>query len=346
MNQKQKNIFTRIKRFLEKRGKPDYRYTQITNAIFEQRISNFEQIQGLPKKLRKDLTKQFPSILQLKEIKKQQIQKTAKILFSLDDQEKIESVLMNYSNKKRNWKTVCLSTQVGCRMGCKFCSTGKIGLRRNLTTDEIISQLLYFHLEGHQIYSISFMGMGEPFDNPNIFSALKVITNEKLFNIGERKINLSTVGIVTGIKKLSETHPQINLAFSLHTPFEKQRKLLIPASRKYSIKTIMSALRNHIRKNNRKVFIAYMLIKGVNDTDGHLSKLKGLIKSQGELSYLFHVNLIKYNPNNEIENFKTPPQERVEYFKQQLEAVNIQTTLRQSFGSQIDAACGQLSADY
>jgi 23S rRNA (adenine-C8)-methyltransferase len=264
----------------------------------------------------------------------------------LQDEKRIETVKMKFKGK-RKWESLCLSSQVGCSLGCVFCATGKIGLRRNLTPDEIIDQLLYFHLQADNIHSLSFMGMGEPLVNPATFTAIKAFTDKKLFRFSQRRISVSTVGIVPGIKRLTEEFPRVNIAFSLHTPFQRQREELIPVARQYSIEEIMTVLDEHIRRNKRKVFLSYMMLEGINDTPKHLKALKNLVKGRGKISYLYHVNLISYNPAFRVrEGFQGSERKTREWFKKELEKARINVTVRQSFGTEIHAACGQLYAKY
>ena len=338
--------FDRIEEFLRLRGEPKYRFSQITEGIFKQRLDNFEKIIALPEALRRELKERFGSVLTISPIKEEKSPHTAKLLFKLKDGERVEAVKMEFKGK-REWESLCISSQVGCNLGCAFCATGKIGLKRNLTPDEIIDQPLYFHLKGDRVHSISFMGMGEPLANPAIFAAIKALTNKKLFGFSQRKLSVSTVGIVPGIKRLTEEFPQINIAFSLHTPFENQRRKLMPIAKHYPTEEVMSVLDKHAKRNKRKVFLSYMMLKGINDSSAHLEALKRLIKGKGEISYLYHVNLIRYNPAPGTgKEFQCSDKERIEWFKKELEKAGISVTIRQSFGTEIHAACGQLYAKY
>ncbi len=338
-----KNTFLAIKKYLQVRNIADYRYDQILNAVFEQKITEFKQMIGLPKKLRLELENEFGQIMRLQKVREQTSDKAKKVLFELEDKKRIESVLMHY----KSWDTLCISTQVGCKMNCDFCATAKIGFKRNLTVDEIVSQPLFFLLQDSQLHSLSLMGMGEPLDNPGTFSALRLLINKKMFNFGSRNINVSTIGIIPGLKKLSDQFPQINIALSLHTAIPQQRKELIPASAQYPLEQIMAVLDKHIRRTKRKVFLAYLMLKDVNDTHEHLKKLVALIKSRQDISYLYHLNLIRYNPVAAVETkYQASEQERLDYFKEKLEKNHIQFSVRKALGQHIEAGCGQLKAQY
>lgn len=337
------NTLQEIKQLLKNNNIPDYRYDQILNEIFKQRNANFKNMQGLPKKLRQNLENKFGPILALNNLQESVNKNTKKILFQLEDKQRIEAVLMHYPS----WKTLCISTQVGCRMACSFCATGKIGLKRNLTVDEIISQPLYFHLNNVDLHSVSLMGMGEPLDNPNTFPALEILTNNKMFNFGSRNVNVSTIGLIPGLKKLINNYPQINIVLSLHSAIKSQRKVLIPASKNYPLCKVMEILDRHIYKNKRKVFLAYLLLKDINDTTEHIRKLAALINSRKAIAYLYHVNLVAYNsPANCKPKFKLVSSEKMKEFKQKLESKGINVSIRKSFGQKISAGCGQLYADY
>jgi 23S rRNA (adenine-C8)-methyltransferase len=344
-------IFKQIHSFLKENNQPDYRFDQILTAVFENRVGEFSKMTTLSKDLRQALENEFGSLIKIKPIKKQTSKETEKILFELSDKERIETVKMAYAQEDKNgWQTLCLSSQVGCGLGCKFCATGQIGLKRNLTAQEIIEQVLFFHLQGDKISNLVFMGMGEPLVNPDIFDALDILTNKKYFNFGQRKISISTVGIVPELKKLSKQYPQINIAFSLHTPFQDQRQELMPIAKQYSINQVMETLDEHIRKTNRKVFIPYLMIKDTTDTDKHLNALKDLLldPKRRDISYLYHLNLIHYHQAPPITEqlFEPSNQSRVDKFKQELDKTKIGVTIRKSFGEEIKAACGQLYGDY
>jgi 23S rRNA (adenine-C8)-methyltransferase len=284
----------KIKEILDRLDQPKYRFNQILEAIYKQNeILNYSQISNLPKEVREALIAESgDSIPSLKEVTIQKDGETQKVLFETNDGNKIESVKMHYEGGRN---TICVSVQVGCAMGCAFCATGKLGLARNLSADEIVDQILYFRKNGHQVDNVVFMGMGEPFANPATFEALEILIDQKKLGIGQRHISVSTVGIIPGIERMTKEQPQINLALSLHSPFQDQREKIMPIAKSYHIADIMDALERHILATNRKVLIAYILLDGVNDSEEHAVALAEMLKSYGKVSHLFHVNLINYH---------------------------------------------------
>lgn len=337
--------FSYLKEFILARGLPIYRFKQITHAIFQQRIGEFAHITTLPKQLREELSEEFGnSVLTIRPVAESNSSQATKILFELSDGHRVEAIAMMY---EAGWESFCISSQSGCGFGCTFCATGAIGLKRNLTADEITDQVLYFHLQGHEIDSISFMGMGEALANPDIFTALRTFTDDSLFGLSPRRITISTIGMIPNIKKLTEEFPQVNLTFSLASPFNKQRSELIPLNERYPIEDVMQVLDDHIRRTNRKVYIAYIMLKGVNDTPTHAQALISLLKGRGPWDYLYHVNLIRYNPAVGVpQHYSRSDEETIASFREQLKGAGVNVTVRQSFGVNIDAACGQLYARY
>lgn len=330
-----------IKEILTKEGAGDFRFDQVYSLVYRTtEFKKYSQMFSLPKELRAKLAKQLGDFVVDLEVEK--IQKggqTEKVLFKTFAGLPIETVKMHYENGR---DTYCVSTQSGCAMGCAFCATGKMGLKRSLTADEIVDQVLYFRKRGDSVNNVVFMGMGEPFANPETFKALEILTAREKFNLGARRISVSTVGIVPGIERMTKEFPQINLTFSLHTPFQEQREELMPISKAYPIPAVMEVLAKHIRVTNRKVLLAYMLLKDVTDTRGHAQALAELIKSYPKEAYLFHVNLINYHEVGGAA-FRRSANEKVHQFKQILYDHGIRCTVRQDFGEDIDAACGQLS---
>lgn len=332
------NKFQDLAVFLVRAGYPSYRFKQISQSIFEQRQIDFNQMSFLPLDLRRELTEKFSPWLSIRAIKRNTSSKKAqKILFSLSDDKRIESVWLVY----RNWQSVCLSSQVGCPLKCAFCATGKMGFSRNLTTDEIIDQLLFFNLE-EEVDTVSFVGMGEPLLNDNLFEALGVITDKSLFNISPRKINVSTVGILPNLKRLIDNFPSVNIALSVNSPFPKQRQSLMPSEKKFPLEKIFPILNYHIRTNRRKVFLSYVLLSGINDSLRHALALARLIRSQGKPAYLYHVNLINFHPVAGSP-FKASSLNQTNLFKTQLSKLGISVTRRRSLGLSFRGACGQLS---
>jgi len=271
------------------------------------------------------------------------------VLFETKDNFRIEAVLMSFrkgDGEEDDFQSLCLSSQSGCALGCKFCATGSIGFKKNLTADEITDQILYFLQQGKIVNNISFMGMGEPFINPNIYDALKIITDKDKMAYSQRRISVSTVGIIPGIQRLAKDFPDINLAFSLHSPFPEQRLQLMPITQKYPINEVMKALEEHTQQTNKKVFIAYVLLGGVNDSIDHANALVRLIRNQKHKNYLYHVNLIRYNPSPDSPSFQEPNPEQVRVFQKVITQSGISNTVKQRIGRKYYSACGQLYGKY
>ncbi|PTM56809.1 23S rRNA (adenine-C8)-methyltransferase [Desmospora activa DSM 45169] len=337
--------FDQLKTFIVEKGWSPYRFKQILQAVFKERIDRFERMKALPLSLRKQLQQAFgESILSLKPVTRLSSAQADKVLFELPDHNKIETVRMIY---RAGWESYCISSQCGCGFGCKFCATGTIGMKRNLSADEITDQILYFYLHKHPIDSISFMGMGEALANPQTFVALKTLTDPQLFNLSPRRITVSTIGIIPQMRRLSQEFPQVNITFSLHSPFDEQRSELMPINRKYPLQQALALLDEHIQKHRRKVYIAYVMLPGVNDTPDHAEALISLLQGRGSWDYLYQVNLIRYNPAvGTPEAYNRPQKRELDSFYERLKEAGLNVTVRQSFGVDIDAACGQLYGQY
>ncbi|MBG9737013.1 Cfr family 23S rRNA (adenine(2503)-C(8))-methyltransferase [Paenibacillus alvei] len=330
-----------IRQILSDFKQPAYRYGQIIDAIFKQKIAEYERITILPAFLREELARTLgpnvSSVIPVKELTSQQV---SKVLFAIGGGERVEAVRLSY---KRGWKSYCISTQCGCGFGCRFCATGTIGLKRNLTADEITDQLLHFHLNGHALDSVSFMGMGEALANPHLFEALAILTNPHLFGLGHRRITISTIGLLPGIERLTREFPQVNLTFSLHSPFDEQRNELMPINKQFPLRDVLNALDRHIQHTGRKVYIAYILLQGFNDSTEHAIALAALLRGRGCWEHLYHVNLIPYNSTDVTPQRYLPSgPERINTFVRTLKISGVNVTIRTQFGADINAACGQL----
>ncbi|NOJ74063.1 Cfr family 23S rRNA (adenine(2503)-C(8))-methyltransferase [Paenibacillus alvei] len=330
-----------IRQILSDFKQPAYRYGQIIDAIFKQKIAEYERITILPAFLREELARTLgpnvSSVIPVKELTSQQV---SKVLFAIGGGERVEAVRLSY---KRGWKSYCISTQCGCGFGCRFCATGTIGLKRNLTADEITDQLLHFHLNGHALDSVSFMGMGEALANPHLFEALAILTNPHLFGLGHRRITISTIGLLPGIERLTREFPQVNLTFSLHSPFDEQRNELMPINKQFPLRDVLNALDRHIQHTGRKVYIAYILLQGFNDSTEHAIALAALLRGRGCWEHLYHVNLIPYNSTDVTPQRYLPSDpERINTFVRTLKISGVNVTIRTQFGADINAACGQL----
>lgn len=313
---------------------PRFRYQQVERAIFKELISDWSKISTLPLNLREKLAT-IPLDIPA-QIFESPDKSSRRALLTLEDGLQVETVLMKIQGRY----TLCLSCQVGCPLGCRFCATGAGGFSRNLSSTEIINQAIYFarilKTENEAIDNLVFMGMGEPFLNyDNVMTAIRFLNSQASLNIGARKISISTVGIVEGIKKMAKEPLQLNLAVSLHAVKDELRSALIPSNNKYSIKKILTAVDDYIEVSGRKVMFEYMLLKNVNDS---IADAKGLIELMKRPLYM--VNLIPYNPTS---GFQAPSAEEIEKFKDILAAGGVNVTVRRSLGQDIFAACGQLA---
>lgn len=319
-----------VKTYFDSLKLPDYRYRQIIKNYFSGRFKDFSEMTDLPKSLRASLKDKF-NLLSVTETKLFEGTDTKKAVLELSDKMAIESVLMDYEQ----WVTACLSSQVGCPLNCAFCATGKMGLKRNLTSEEIVDQIIYWNTKIFPKYvgRIVFMGMGEPFLNwDSLMGALKIIKEN--LEIGSRKISISTAGIVPRIYDFADLNTEINLAISLHAPNQKDREKIMPIAKTYSFDELIKALNYYTSHTRRQLFLEYALISGVNDSDANLDELIKLLKSNN----LFYLNLIPLNP---IKGGLTPSP-RLKVFTDALTKAHQNFSLRQSFGQSIDSACGQL----
>ena len=325
--------------WLEKNKQPKFRASQIFEWLYKKRVYSIEEMTNLPKDLKKLLEEAF-DFTTLKERKKQvATDNTTKFLFELKDGNLIETVLMYH----KYGCSVCVTTQVGCRIGCTFCASGLNGLQRNLEAGEIVAQVLkvqqFLDETNERVSHIVVMGIGEPFENyENLSKFIQLVNHDKGLNIGARHITVSTSGILPKIYDFAEDHPQVSFAISLHAPTNELRSQLMPINRAYPIEQIMKASRDYVKKTNRRITFEYGLIKNVNDTPECANQLADLI---GKLHC--HVNLIPVNYVPERGYDKTPT-EHIAAFERILTKRGINATVRRELGSDIDAACGQLRA--
>jgi len=334
------------------KDKPAFQLRQAKETVFKNLIGDWLDATNLPRDLRQKLNQECPLKIDA-EIFVSDDKNTVKALITLSDGLKIETVLMRYeggpphsreARPKGSRNTVCVSSQVGCPLGCLFCATDRMGFKRNLGTEEIIEQVLFFarylKKENECISNVVFMGMGEPFLNyDNVIKAARIINNQKEgFGIGSRHVSISTIGITGGIEKLSEDPLQINLAISLHAANNELRSKIVPANKKYSIEKIMASVKKYLAKTGRKVMFEYIMIKGLNDSPNHAKELATLVKKLDKKLYM--VNLISYNRTG---IFDASAQETIKKFKDILRKEGIEVTQRYKFGQDIKAACGQLA---
>ncbi|MDH4330827.1 MAG: 23S rRNA (adenine(2503)-C(2))-methyltransferase RlmN [Candidatus Moranbacteria bacterium] len=321
------------------KDEPGFREKQAFEGVFKKLVSDWNEVTNLPKNLQEKLNEQCSLEVDGKVFESKD-GKTFKALITLKDSEKIEAVLMRYEDGRNS---LCVSSQVGCALGCKFCATGKMGIKRSLSSDEIVDQFLFFARflkekfgENEKITNVIFMGMGEPFLNyDNVMKAIEILNDEKAIGLGARNISVSTSGIIEGIKKFSDEERQVNLAISLHAPNDELRSELMPINKKDKLQDVLNAVDEYISKRKRKVMFEYLLIDGVNDSEENAKELATLMKKP-----LYMVNLINYNPTG---NFNPSSKKNVDRFLNVLKKTGVNATLRHSFGGDIKAACGQLA---
>lgn len=315
-------------------GQPKFRALQIFKWL-QSGVESFDEMTNIPLNLRQKL-EDISYIATVKALRRyvSKIDGTVKYVYELFDGELIESVLMKYEHGY----TVCISTQVGCRMGCKFCASGIYGLTRNLTASEMLAQITYAQRDNNiRVSNIVMMGMGEPLDNfDNSVKFLKLVSDDNGLNIGLRHISLSTSGVVTGIKKLAEYNMPITLSISLHAPNDEIRSSTMPVNKKWNIDALLNVCREYQKVTTRRISFEYALIEGVNDSDENAKELAGRLKG-----IMCHVNLIPANPVKE-NTFKKPNRKAIIAFQKKLESYGITATIRRTLGADINASCGQL----
>ena len=338
-------------------GEPAYRAKQIWQGLYQHLYSASEQFTNLPNTLRAKLSENFTFIpFKVKTYLDSSDGFTRKTLFELPDGNLIEAVLMRYgdpadaphpnpSPSGRGTKlrrTLCISTQAGCAMGCVFCATGQVGYRRNLSSGEIIAQVMYYAQmlkpQDEVVTNVVFMGMGEPFHNyDNTLAAVDRLNDADGYNFGARRMTISTVGLVPQIRRFADEQRQVNLAISLHAAEDEERLAIMPVNKRFKIDEVLDACRYYVDKTHRRVTFEWALISGVNDTPEVARKLAARLKG-----LLCHVNAIPLNPTAGYAGQATD-RERAELFKQTLEQAGIPCTIRMRRGIDIQAGCGQLA---
>ncbi|MCY1117339.1 23S rRNA (adenine(2503)-C(2))-methyltransferase RlmN [Bacillus safensis] len=328
-----------MKEWLKEQGEKPFRAAQIFEWLYEKRVTSFDDMSNLSKDLREKLKDQF-AITTLKTVIKQTSQDgTIKFLFELHDGYTIETVLMRHEYGN----SVCVTTQVGCRIGCTFCASTLGGLKRNLEAGEIVAQVLKVQQAldetDERVSSVVIMGIGEPFDNfDEMLAFLKIINHDNGLNIGARHITVSTSGIIPKIYQFADEQMQINFAVSLHAPNTEIRSRLMPINKAYKLPKLMEAIEYYIQKTGRRVSFEYGLFGGVNDQVHHAEELADLLKG-----IKCHVNLIPVNYVPERDYVRTP-REQIFLFEKTLKERGVNVTIRREQGHDIDAACGQLRA--
>jgi len=316
-------------------GEKAFRSKQIYEWLHVKLADDFDEMTNLSKGLREKLKENY-EIRKVKMIDHQisKVDPTEKFLFELEDGNMVESVLMKY----KHGNSVCISSQVGCRMGCRFCASTLDGLERNLTPSEMLRQVYQIQkITGERVSNIVIMGTGEPLDNyDNFLKFIHMVSDEHGLNISQRNITASTCGIVPNIRKLAEEKLQITLALSLHGSNQEKRRSLMPVANKYELHEVLEACDYYFEKTGRRITFEYSLVHGVNDTPEDAKELMGILKDRN-----CHLNLIPVNPIKE-RNYEKPDKKSAENFKNKLEKNGINVTIRREMGSDIDGACGQL----
>lgn len=327
-----------LRRLVEDMGEPSFRAQQIWRWLYGSLASSFEAMTNLPMPLRHKMDDMVDfDVLRLASRVQSEDGRTTKVLFQLEDGNYLETVLMRYEKRR----TLCISSQVGCAMGCVFCATGQMGFFRNLSVGEILAQVLYFARElnktGERVTNIVVMGMGEPLHNySNTLAAVDTLTDHDGFDLGARKITISTVGLVPAMRRYADEQRQTPLAVSLHAATDEERNRLIPINRRWPLAELMEACRYYIDRTGRRLTFEWALINGENDEPEQAGRLGNLIQGM-----LCQVNLIPLNPT---EGYLGQPssRERVNAFQQELSRFGVRSTVRVRRGIDIQAGCGQL----
>ncbi len=324
-----------LKKELESKGEKAFRAKQMYEWMHVKLVRDFDEMTNLSKDFREKCREWYSyTALAPVQIQESKIDGTRKYLFALADGNVVESVWMKY----KHGNSVCISSQVGCRMGCRFCASTLDGLERNLTPAEMLDQIYAITLHtGERVSNVVVMGTGEPLDNyDNLLTFLKLLTDENGLNISQRNITVSTCGIVPKMRELAEEHLQITLALSLHSTTDEKRRKLMPIANKYTIEELMDACGYYFEQTGRRITFEYSLVGGVNDRDEDAEELIALAKP-----LCCHINLIPVNPIKE-RDYVQSDMERIQRFKNKLEKNKINATVRREMGRDIDGACGQL----
>ena len=341
MDKKDIRSFTlpELKKEMEAIGEKSFRAKQIYEWLHVKLADSFDEMTNLSKALREKLEANYeiPSV-QMLERQISKMDETNKFLFQLQDGHVVESVLMKY----KHGNSVCISSQVGCRMGCKFCASTLDGLARNLRPSEMLGQIYQIQkISGERVSNIVVMGTGEPMDNyDNFVKFVRMLSDENGLHISQRNITVSTCGIVPNMKRLAEENLQITLALSLHGSTQEKRKVLMPIANKYELTEVLEACDYYFEQTGRRITFEYSLVHGVNDKEEDAKELIAILKPRN-----CHLNLIPVNPIKE-RNFEKPSKKAAENFKNSLERSGINVTIRREMGSDIDGACGQLRRRY
>ena len=326
-----------LKEYFISNNEKDFKANQVYEWLYKKRVKTFDEMTNI-KKTNIEKLKQDFKIEQLEILKKQIDTDVCKYLFKLEDNNKIEAVLMNHDYGK----SLCVSTQVGCNMSCAFCESGRLKKVRNLNAYEMVLQILEVEQDLNiRISHIVLMGIGEPFDNyDNVIKFIDIINEPKEIDLGARHITVSTSGLVPKINEFADNPKQVNLAISLHAPNNTIRNEIMPVNKAYPIEKLIEAVKNYIKKTNRRVTFEYIMLKDINDKTENALELSHLLKGIN-----CYVNLIPYNETSHIK-YKKSTKEQIMKFYDTLKKNNINVTIRKEFGSKVSAACGQLRSNY
>ncbi len=331
--------FEDLTEYLQNLGEPTFRARQLWHNVYKRLLDNPDQMTDIPRELRSHISETITfTPLETRTTVRSDDGNTVKVLFSLADDLLIEAVLMRYKRRR----TVCLSTQVGCAMGCVFCATGQMGLERNLTPGEIVGQVIHFARdlasEDERVTNLVIMGMGEPFHNyPATMQAIKILNDPRGFKLGARRITVSTIGLVPMIKRFAQENQQVNLAVSLHAATDNLRSELVPINQRYPLDELIPTCKEYVQKTGRRITFEWALIRDVNDGIDQATALVNLVKGTN-----CHVNLIPVNPTQGYATRATS-QERIKKFLNTLNEYKIPCTIRVRQGVDINAGCGQLA---
>ena len=336
-----KNIYgvtiKELEDYFKSKNEGKFKATQVFEWLYKKRVKSFDDMKNVSKKTIEDLKSDY-TIEPLEIITKKNDKDVSKYLFRLYDDNKIEAVLMNHDYGN----SLCISTQVGCNMGCRFCESGRLKKVRNLEASEMVRQVLTVEEDLNiRISHIVLMGIGEPFDNyDNVISFVDIVNTPKGIDIGSRHITISTSGIVPKIEQFTDYDKQVNLAISLHAPNNKIRSSIMEINKAYPLEKLIPAVKKYIEKTNRRVTFEYIMLNGVNDSIDNALELSQLLKGIN-----CYVNLIPYNETSHIE-YKKSTKENIMKFYDTLKKNGINVTIRREFGSKVSAACGQLRSNY
>ncbi len=328
---------TELTAYVTEKGWPKFRAKQLYEWMHKHYVTDASEMKNLPGNMRDLLAE---DLLTIREETRQVSAKdgTIKFLFRMPDGQMIESVFMRY----HHGNSICISSQAGCRMGCRFCASTIGGLIRNLTASEMLEQVyMAMRLTGEKISNVVVMGTGEPLDNyDNLLRFIRILTSEEGYNLSQRNITVSSCGLVPMIRKLAEEKLSITFALSLHAPTDSERKALMPVAYQYSLEETLAACQYYFQQTGRRITFEYSLVKGENDSPAQAEKLARLVRGMN-----CHINLIPVNPVKERE-YQQSDRDSVVKFKNTLEKNRINVTIRRGMGSDIDAACGQLRRKY